>query len=212
MLSDSISQRDVLTICGVERRNLDFGQGGKTAPDQISRQILGAEMPSSISRRDLFNRINGVAPAVRPPWTRPEAEFTELCSRCDDCIRACPENILKRGSGGFPIADFSASGCTFCGDCAEVCEAGAFVASRDQAAPWPVAAKITAGCLEHRGISCRACESWCEPRAIRFRPALGGRTDIRIETENCTGCGQCVAPCPQDAISIAAPDTEGVAA
>lgn len=169
-------------------------------------------MPSNYSRRDLFNRFSGTATSMRPPWAVREAEFVEACTRCDACIRACPENIILRGSGGFPRLDFVRGGCTFCGDCAEACRDNAFLADRAGTAPWALTAVVGQACLEHKGISCRACESWCEPRAIRFRPALGGRTDIRIEREACTGCGACVSTCPSRAITIAASKQEGIAA
>jgi len=115
---------------------------------------------------------------------------------------------VRRGDGGYPEIVFSQAGCTFCGACAEACGEGCFHAERDDRVPWSYVASVGEDCLEHRGISCRACESWCEERAIRFRPALGGRTDIRIETTSCTGCGACVAPCPQNAISITEPQLE----
>ncbi len=169
-------------------------------------------MTAEYSRRDLFNRINGTAAVLRPPWALGETIFVETCTRCDACIKACPENIIIRGSGGFPSLDFMRGGCTFCGDCAKACREHAFFDDRTGSAPWALTAAVGDACLEHKGISCRACESWCEPRAIRFRPALGGRTDIRIEREVCTGCGTCVATCPSHAITIAASKKEGIAA
>ncbi len=157
----------------------------------------------SISRRDLFSGLRGQAAPLRPPFALPEAVFIDKCTGCGDCVGSCPKNILVRGRGGCPQVDFAKGGCDFCGRCADICKTGAFMATREANKAWPVRAVVGAGCLEHRGISCRACEAWCEERAIRFRPALHGRTDILLDSEICTGCGACVARCPQDAIQIA---------
>jgi len=161
---------------------------------------------SSISRRDLFNRLRNETTPSRPPFSLPEATFVEVCTGCNDCITSCHKKILVRGRGGYPQVDFSGGSCTFCAACADACKVGAFYKTRDPDQAWHLRAVIGQGCLEYKGISCRACESWCEPRAIRFRPALGGRSDILLDQSLCTGCGACVAPCPQDAIAIAAPE------
>jgi len=160
---------------------------------------------SDLSRRGLFTRLGGGEVGKRPPFSLPEAAFTDICTTCGDCIKACEENILVRGRAGYPQIDFSKGGCTFCGACADVCKVPAFRETRDEAQAWSLRAAIGANCLERKGVSCRACESHCDTRAIRFRPALGGRTDIFLELSQCTGCGACVEPCPQGAISIIEP-------
>lgn len=161
---------------------------------------------NSISRRDLFNGLRGQAAPIRPPFSIAEAGFEEACTGCNDCISACPENILLRGRGGYPYVDFSKASCSFCAACADVCKAGAFGDQRAADQAWDLHAVIGQTCLEYNAVSCRACESWCEVEAIRFRPALGGRSDILLDQSLCTGCGACVATCPQGAISICKPD------
>jgi ferredoxin-type protein NapF len=137
----------------------------------------------------------------RPPGARAEADFTEACTRCDDCIRACPQAILVRGRGGFPSVDFTLGGCTFCGACAAACTTGAFALP---ATAWQLRATIGPGCVETKGVACRLCQDPCEANAIRFRPAPGGRYEPAI-TPACTGCGTCVALCPAAAITINTP-------
>jgi len=85
-----------------------------------------------------------------------------------------------------------------------------FAQTRDIDQAWGLRAVVGKSCLEYKGVSCRACESWCDPEAIRFRPALGGRSDILLDQSICNGCGACVAPCPQGAITITQ-TTTGVA-
>ena len=69
--------------------------------------------------------------------------------------------------------------------------------------PWKAA--VSEACLAQSGVQCRACEDFCEPRALRFRLALGGRATPQIDLETCTGCGACVEPCPSGAISLFQP-------
>lgn len=160
-------------------------------------------MRQSISRASLLRgRLRGGPPPLRPPWALAEPAFLEACTRCDACRAACPEGILVRGSGGFPLVDFQRGECTFCGRCAAACEDGALTRPQGTAAgaPWDAVALVGAGCLARKGIVCRSCEDACEPRAIRF--AVGPPAAPQIDLGACTGCGACVAPCPVDAIEI----------
>lgn len=155
-----------------------------------------------ISRRNLLRGLRDEAATLRPPFSEMEAVFVERCDGCGNCIRSCPENLLKRGAGGLPQVDFTHASCTFCAKCADVCTVDAFGTSRDIEHAWDLRAVVSDTCLEHKGITCRACESWCDEDAIRFRPALGGCSEILLDQSLCTGCGACVAPCPQSSISI----------
>lgn len=38
---------------------------------------------------------------------------------------------------------------------------------------------------------------------MRFRPRLGRVAEPEVDLAACTGCGECVAPCPVAAIEIA---------
>jgi ferredoxin-type protein NapF len=132
----------------------------------------------------------------------PEARFTDACTRCGDCERACPQRILVRGDGGFPEVDFRRGECTFCGRCVEACVAEAFV-SRAQP-PWLAFAGVAADCLARRGVVCQTCGDACEARALRFQHKSGHRVPVPvIDAAVCTGCGACVASCPVNAIGMA---------
>jgi ferredoxin len=61
---------------------------------------------------------------------------------------------------------------------------------------WPYKAVIGPTCLPNKGVECRVCGDFCDARAIRFAPRIGGSPLPEIDTEKCTGCGACVAPCP----------------
>ena len=57
-------------------------------------------------------------------------------------------------------------------------------------------------CLARRKVECRVCGEACDAGAIRFRPALGGVSQPELRPDACTGCGDCVAPCPVAAITM----------
>lgn len=157
--------------------------------------------PIDPSRRD-FLHVGGrrATRRLRPPWAVDETRFIERCTRCDECVRHCPERVLRRGSGGFPEMDFSRAGCTFCGECLEVCKPRALALSAHPPVNWQ--AVIGDDCLARRGVTCRACGDTCEAGVIRFRPLPGGRAVVELAGDLCNGCGACVRFCPVGAIRV----------
>jgi len=161
----------------------------------------------SLSRRNLlrgkFNAAQGktAATAVRLPWSISEQQFTDHCSRCNDCISACPENIIVKGSGGFPEINFALGECTFCQDCVVSCSAPLFT-DPTTTSPWAYKAVISDKCLAQQNVQCQSCQDGCEPYAIAFAPRLGSVSHPKIDLTDCTGCGGCVSICPTNAISI----------
>jgi ferredoxin-type protein NapF len=163
-------------------------------------------MPSPDFNRRAF--LRGESPtfkssAIRPPWTVELARFIDNCERCDECIKACPENILFRGDGGYPEINFTLGECTFCGKCADICKADAFHSGeRDIKNAWSWYANVKPSCLSLNAIVCRACGDNCEEDAIRFQLQVGGKAIPLIDTDECTGCGACLFVCPENAISM----------
>jgi len=156
------------------------------------------------SRRNLLRgRIGALAEEpTRPPWALP-AKFSALCARCNACIEGCSERILVRGDGGFPVVDFKRGGCSFCGTCVDLCKSGALIRTQEPA--FPAKARVDRSCLAGRGITCRACGDACDVRAIRFRLQTGGRAEVNILMDACTGCGACLSICPVGALKIGVP-------
>ena len=78
-----------------------------------------------------------------------------------------------------------------------------FLLGADAVRPASAAAAIDPSCLAFRGIACMTCRDACLAGAIRFTLALGGARP-GLDPAACTGCGDCAAVCPAQAISIAA--------
>ncbi len=166
-------------------------------------------MAAGLTRRDLFRLGATRPPQQRPPWAAAERRFVALCDRCGDCVPACPTRILVAGDGGFPIVEFGRGGCTFCGDCVAACRTGAL---RRDGPAWALTAAIGGGCLAVKGTACRTCGDWCEPGAIRFQLGRGGSATPVVAAERCTGCGDCVRPCPTGAVAMVRSEEGEIAA
>ncbi|GIU25407.1 ferredoxin-type protein NapF [Shewanella colwelliana] len=152
------------------------------------------------SRRNLFSRRK--SKVNRPPWVKADIDFTDICTRCDKCITACETQIITRGDGGFPEINFAQDECTFCQKCVQACPEPLFDLAQN--VPWQIKATINDTCLANSGIWCQTCKDACDPRAISFKPAIGQAPKPLIDLESCTGCGACVAPCPNQSIKIQA--------
>ncbi len=148
--------------------------------------------------RRAFLRGRPVPTRPRIPWAR--KDFSDRCERCDDCIRACEEGILRRGDGGFPEVDFRLGGCSFCAACAKSCSHQAFEPRPSR--PWRLRIAFRDSCLSANGVTCRACGDQCDEQAICFRLQTGGRAAPILDEQNCTGCGACIKPCPTDSIRL----------
>lgn len=62
-------------------------------------------------------------------------------------------------------------------------------------------ARIADNCLALNQVMCESCADVCATRAIRF-VHRGFVKQPYVDTDRCTGCEECVAVCPANAISI----------
>ena len=174
----------------------------RSVPSIVRNSDRVAEM--TVSRRQfLRGNVRGSRAALGLPWALPQDAFTARCTRCDDCIKACPEAVIRRGSGGYPEMDFSRGACTFCRDCVTACQAGAHDSEpAGRSAAFAHRAVVADSCLAAKGVVCRACGDHCETGAIRFRLAPAGRSFALVDAGRCNGCGGCVRVCPAQAIAM----------
>lgn len=93
---------------------------------------------------------------------------------------------------------------------ADLSRRGLFRAFRQDAPAGEAAAallaRISAACVEPRGVMCRRCGDECEARAISFRLIGAGKAQVAVEAGACTGCGECLKVCPVGAIELISRD------
>jgi ferredoxin-type protein NapG len=165
---------------------------------------------------------------LRPPGALPELDFAATCSRCGDCVRACPAQCIvldESEAGGLPHIKARTSPCVICDDlsCMKACPTGALQMVADRFhINMGYAVADHSQCLRgeaheydqetgepiNTGEDCRVCVSMC-PIGEK---ALGldqyhGMVEVR---EGCTGCGVCERVCPTTPAAIYVEPTEPV--
>ena len=179
----------------------------------------------------LANRIEdavtGLGPKLlRPPGALDEFEFLTKCTRCDKCMKVCPENAIARAGPnaglalGTPYIEPRSVPCFLCTalPCITACE--------DEALVWPRLARadgtpidgpqavrmgiarvkadhcVTWETLDREARACRVCVDRCPypEKALRVvEPAEGGPIGHPVVDQDfCTGCGICVFSCPAE--------------
>lgn len=157
-----------------------------------------------------FNRAAGRAlPARRrPPGATAEDEFLDVCTRCADCVEACPYGAIHvltdvvRIGAGTPVMVPEARPCHMCAGfpCAAACEPGALRVPEQPIATIGTVVVHAERCLPYHGPECGACAGACPPGASALRLAVG-RPDV--DAGVCVGCGLCIAACPTDPPALA---------
>ncbi|MBI3297208.1 MAG: 4Fe-4S dicluster domain-containing protein [Elusimicrobia bacterium] len=149
---------------------------------------------------------------VRPPNALPEADFLSACTKCGDCLTACPHYVLRKlgpecGTALLetPVLFPRENPCQLCEGvpCAAACGTGALRKPAQDEMPRLGAARVaTARCYSAQGQPCDYCVTACpeKPKAMAVR--LGRAA--QVVRDDCTGCGRCVQICPTEAVSLEA--------
>ncbi|AZV46252.1 4Fe-4S ferredoxin [Nautilia sp. PV-1] len=153
-----------------------------------------------MDRRSFFGRVKSspFKSFVYPPYYDKKEDFLK-CLECEskDCLLACKEKIINT-ENGYPILDFSSSGCTFCDECAYACPKGILsIVNKKET----INAQMIINpkkCIAWNQTICFSCQDICEEYAIIYK----GMFNPVIDLDKCTGCGFCVSVCPTDAIEI----------
>ncbi|TBR19958.1 4Fe-4S dicluster domain-containing protein [bacterium] len=150
---------------------------------------------------------------VRPPNALPEEAFLAACTKCGDCLTACPHYVLRKlgpESGPrlaqTPVLIPRENPCLLCDGlpCAAACGTGALTKPvLGEKARMPVASVKAAACYMAQGQPCEYCMSVCPERPKAILARTPGRA-AEVAPEACTGCGRCVQICPTEAVTLEA--------
>lgn len=146
---------------------------------------------------------------IRPPGSVIESDFLARCTRCGECMTACPTNTLQ------PIWFESGAAAVFspvltprrgycdphCHECARTCPTDAIRQTDPNDRHW--AKTGTAHIMRHKCLawefdkSCMVCDEVCPYGAVDFTLEPGRAVPVPHVAENrCAGCGYCEHFCP----------------
>ena len=155
---------------------------------------------------------------IRPPFAIDEIDFLTKCTRCHDCIEACPHQTIFPLSAKLgieivstPALDLINGACHLCEDwpCVAVCEPEALKIPEtenseddivyEQCSPHLAEVHINPDvCLPYMGPECGVCGSVCPvPGAISW-----DLSKPQINMDICTGCAICRQSCITDPKAI----------
>ena len=193
------------------RRGFLFSIAGASVAILGIKTVFGANLKSSANKA-----------FVRPPGSVPEQKFLQMCIRCGECIKACPNNVLQpmsfeQGIEGIwvpkVVADWS--GCEpTCNNCGQVCPTGAIrklPIEEKRVARMGLANVNKDICLPFAGQrACQFCVDECISagyNAIEFMQVHTKTDDNGMPIEGtgylapvvlqdkCVGCGLCQTRC-----------------
>ncbi len=156
----------------------------KTAHEYVKHRDASVEPVKAAPRTDW----------LRPPGAVEEALFIERCTRCADCIKACPYGSIKfDAQDGSPVIFPDEIPCQLCIDfpCIAACETDALlpVSGREQV-------NMGRASVSHRdctaGQGCHACVSRCPTNALVMDFEL---FRLDVSEMRCVGCGICEQTC-----------------
>ena len=136
---------------------------------------------------------------VRPPGAETELEFLAACTRCGDCVPACPHGtifLLDTHTGiamNTPALDLTNKACHLCKNfpCIATCEPNALKPVDPETLRFAKVRINSSTCLPFQGPECGVCVSVCPlPGAITFNLTIP-----QINPDVCNGCAACREAC-----------------
>ena len=174
-------------------------------PSYGRRDFLKDSVLSTVkAANELVKEAEGVpakptAPALRTDWLRPpgavaESLFLERCTKCSDCVTACPPGAIKvHPVDSTPILFADQAPCLLCEElpCIAACGVDALLAVDGISHVRMGIARVS-----HRlctaGQGCHGCVSKCPTEALSMDVE---RFELTVSEEACVGCGMCEMVC-----------------
>ncbi|MDG2947132.1 ferredoxin-type protein NapG [Bisgaard Taxon 10/6] len=165
------------------------------------------------------NAKEGVA--LRPPGALSEKDFLVACTRCGQCVQACPYDMLHLASllspmeAGTPYFVARDKPCEMCPDipCMNACPSGALSKELKDINDARMGLAVLLDhetCLNWQGLRCDVCYRVCPliDKAITLENIHNDRTHIHakliptVHSDACTGCGKCEQACVLEEAAI----------
>jgi len=189
-----------------------FSNVGQSAIAKLGDSLttLGAGLGMVTLRSDAAaaDSLERRSDRLRPPGARPEPEFLAACTRCTDCLEACPHSAIRRLGAEYgakahtPVVIPDESPCYLCDDmpCITACAPGALQPTQPKRVRMGLAVVANEACYAFQQQPCDYCVVRCPlgSKAIRLDPA--GLPVV--DPNGCAGCGVCAYLCPPSAIRI----------
>ena len=187
-----------------DRRNLlrqGFHFFAKPALDNVQGKI------DNVNKA--VDKITKRVPVLRPPGAISEKAFLQACTRCEECIHACPKDAIQRAPKKFgflihntPYIDAMRTPCVMCTElpCISACPDEALL-------PVQELTDVSMGYAILDKKKCQAYgESFCQQCVIDC-PVPGAIHQVNdkpiIDKNICTGCGVCMRSCSTVNIPLA---------
>ena len=187
-----------------DRRNLlrqGFHFFAKPAMDNVQGKI------DNVNKA--VDKITKRVPVLRPPGAISEKAFLQACTRCEECIHACPKDAIQRAPKKFgflihntPYIDAMRTPCVMCTDlpCISACPDEALL-------PVQELTDVSMGYAILDKKKCQAYgETFCQQCVIDCPvPGAIHQVDDKpiIDKNICTGCGVCMRSCSTVNIPLA---------
>jgi ferredoxin-type protein NapG len=143
---------------------------------------------------------------LRPPGALEGSNFTDVCSRCGECVKVCPAECIKIDpsgaiGNGAPYIEPNVMPCVMCEGllCMHTCPTGALRPIPIQDIDMGTARWREETCVRSIGENCTICVDQC-PMGTAALELNGNR--VVVKEEGCTGCGVCQHYCPTTPKSI----------
>lgn len=168
-----------------------------------------------MGRREFFKRIflaerpaekrKGVSYSpIRPPGAVVEAEFLALCTKCDDCMKACPHGSIRKSdiksdpAYNTPVIIPSVKPCYLCDDfpCIKACATGALLPVADKRDVRMGKAYVDFALCYNGGEDSGKMYPMCVLKCPLSGEAISSEDSKPVvDIEKCVGCGVCESAC-----------------